>query len=169
MFMYCNEFPLVFLIFRDMDAVLCYVYWDYGRNGRVSRLKRSTWYEWIRGDFWTGQTIQRGVVFFFLFFIYVSFLHFFHLKESTDKQRTKRMQQKNIQKCRGHFAPNSVWLGPSNKTKYFFFFFHRRTRVSPLRLYGCTNFNQIGFPPKLAADEQPQKCFFGTVLIRTFI
>ena len=63
--------------------------------------------------------------FFFLFFIYVSFIHFFHLKESTtvttDKQRTKRMQQKNIQKCGGQFAPNSVWLGPSNKTKYFFF------------------------------------------------
>ena len=35
---------------------------------------------------------------FFLFFIYVSFIHFFHLKESTtvttDKQRTKRIQQK---------------------------------------------------------------------------
>ena len=36
---------------------------------------------------------------FFLFFIYVSFIYlFFHLKESTtvttDKQRTKRMQQK---------------------------------------------------------------------------
>ena len=50
--------------------------------------------------------------FFFLFFIYVSFIHFFHLKESTtvttDKQRTKRMQQKNIQKCGGQFAPNSV-------------------------------------------------------------
>ena len=37
---------------------------------------------------------------FFLFFIYVSFIYFFHLKESTtvttDKQRTKRMQQKKI-------------------------------------------------------------------------
>ena len=120
---------------------------------------------------WTNNIMRS--CFFFLFFIYVSFIHFFHLKESTtvttDKQRTKRMQQKNIQKCGGQFAPNSVWLGPSNKTEYFFFFFHRRTRVSPLRLYGCTNFNQIGFPPKLAADEQPQKCFFGTVLIRTFI
>ena len=35
---------------------------------------------------------------FFIFFIYVSFIHFFHLKESTtvttDKQRTKRIQQK---------------------------------------------------------------------------
>ena len=38
----CNEFPPVFIIFRDMDEVPCYVYWDYGRNGRVSRLKRST-------------------------------------------------------------------------------------------------------------------------------
>ena len=39
-------------------------------------------------------------LFFFLFFIYVSFIYFFHLKESTtvttDKQRTKRMQQKKI-------------------------------------------------------------------------
>ena len=108
-------------------------------------------------------------------FLYICIIHtfFFHLKESTtvttDKQRTKRIQQKNIQQYGGQVAPNSIWLGPSNKTKYFFFFFHRRTRVSPLRLYGCTNFNQIGFPPKLAADEQPQKCFFGIVLIRTFI
>ena len=115
----------------------------------------------------------NAVLFFFLFFIYVSFIHFFHLKESTtvttDKQRTKRTTNWPPQKCGGQFAPNSVWLGPSNKTKYFFFFFHRRTRVSPLRLYGYTNFNQIGFPPKLAADEQPQKCFFGIDLIRTFI
>ena len=40
-----------------------------------------------------------GLVFSF-FFIYVSFIHFFHLKESTtvttDKQRTKRIQQKKI-------------------------------------------------------------------------
>ena len=43
----------------------------------VSRLKRSTWYEWTRGEFWTGQTIWR-VVGFLLFFIYVSFLHFFY-------------------------------------------------------------------------------------------
>ena len=43
---------------------------------------------------------------------------------TTDKQRTKRMQQKkNIQKCGGQFALNSVWLGPSNKTKYIFFSF----------------------------------------------
>ena len=108
---------------------------------------------------------------FFLFFIYVSFIHFFHLKESTTVTTNKEQNEynKNVLKCGGQFAPNSVWLGPSNKTKYFFFFFHRRTRVSPLRLYGCTNFNQIGFPPNLAADEQPQKCFFGIVLIRTFI
>ena len=113
------------------------------------------------------------LVFCFLFFIYVSFIHFFHLKKNTtvttDKQWVKRIQQKDIQQYGGQVAPNSIWLGPSNKTKYFFFFFHRRSRVSPLRLYGCTNFNQIGFPPKLAADEQPQKCFFGIVLIRTFI
>ena len=112
------------------------------------------------------------LVFSFSLYMYHSYI-FFHLKESitvtTDKQRAKRIQQKNIQQCGGQVAPNSIWLGPSNKTKYFFFFFHRRTRVSPLRLYGYTNFKQIGFPPKLAADEQPQKCFFGIVLIRTFI
>ena len=46
-------------------------------------------------------------------FLYICIIHtFFHLKESTtvttDKQRTKRMQQKNIQKCGGQFAPTSV-------------------------------------------------------------
>ena len=50
-------------------------------NEGVSRLKRSTWYEWTRGVFWTGQTIWR-VVGFLLFFIYVSFLHFFILKKA---------------------------------------------------------------------------------------
>ena len=60
-------------------------------------------------------------------FLYICIIHtFFHLKESTtvttDKQRTKRIQQKNIQQCGGQDAPNSIWLGPSNKTKYFFFF-----------------------------------------------
>ena len=54
----------------------------------------------------------NAVLAFFLFFIYVSFIHFFHLKESTtvttDKQRTKRIQQKNIQQCRGQVAPNSI-------------------------------------------------------------
>ena len=142
------------------------------------------------------------------FFFYICIiLTFFYFKESTtvttDKQRAKRIQQKNIQQCGGQVAPNSIWLGPSNKTKlsffqlvlklyphltfpftikgrelprflgvflyFFFFFFHRRTRVSPLRLYGYTNFKQIGFLPKLAADEKPQKCFFGIALIRTFI
>ena len=41
---------------------------------------------------------------------------------TTDKQRAKRIQQKNIQQCGGQVAPNSILLGPSNKTKYFFFF-----------------------------------------------
>ena len=95
-------------------------------NEGVSRLKRSTWYEWTHGEFWTGQTIWR-VVGFLLFFIYVSFLHFFYFKGSTtvttDKQRAKRIQQKNIQKCGGQVAPNSIGLGPSNKTKSFFFLF----------------------------------------------
>ena len=51
------------------------------------------------------------VFFSFSLYMYHSYI-FFHLKESTtvttDKQRTKRMQQKNIQKCGGQFAPNSV-------------------------------------------------------------
>ena len=107
-------------------------------------------------------------------FLYICIIHTFFSfkrKHNCDNRQTKNKTNttKNVQKCGGQVAPNSIWLGPSNKTKYFFFFFHRRTRVSPLRLYGCTNFNQIGFPPKLAADEQPQKCFFGIVLIRTFI
>ena len=153
----CNEFPPVFLISRDMDGVLC--------NGDVMWLH--TW-----GVLNRTNNITRSWVFFFSLYIYHSYI-FFHLKESTtvttDKQRTKRIQQKSIQQCGGQVAPNSIWPGPSNKTEHFFFFFHRRTRVSPLRLYGCTNFNQIGFPPKLAADEQPQKRFFGIVLIQTFI
>ena len=49
---------------------------------------------------------------FFLFFIYVSFIHFFHLKENTtvttDKQRAKRIQQKDIQQYGGQVAPNSI-------------------------------------------------------------
>ena len=65
-----------------------------------------------------------GSCFFFLFFIYVSFIYFFIQKKSQLWQRTNKEQnecnKKNIQKCGGHFAPNSVWLGPTNKTKYFF-------------------------------------------------
>ena len=72
----------------------------------------------------TNNITQSCFFFSFYLYMYHSYI-FFHLKESTtvttDKQRTKRMQQKNIQKCGGQFAPNSVWLGPSNKTKYFFF------------------------------------------------
>ena len=132
----------------------------------------------------------------------IVFTFFFYFKENTiattDKQRAKQIQQKkNIQKCGGQVASNSIWLCPSNKTKFslffslfffhlfwnyicilfplqlkggnllilshicftsfFFFFFYRRTKVSPLRLwYGYTNFKQICFPPKLAANEQPQ-------------
>ena len=62
-------------------------------------------------------------LFFFLFFIYVSFIHFFHLKESTTVKTNKEQNEynkKNIQQCGGQVAPNSIWLGPSNKTKYFF-------------------------------------------------
>ena len=57
---------------------------------------------------------QYNAELFFFSFLYICIIHtfFFHLKESTtvttDKQRTKRMQQKNIQKCGGQFAPNSV-------------------------------------------------------------
>ena len=63
-------------------------------------------------------------LFFFSFSLYMyhSYIFSFKRKHNCDnRQRTKRMQQKNIQKCGGQFAPNSVWLGPSNKTKYFFF------------------------------------------------
>ena len=95
-------------------------------NEGVSRVKRLTWYKWPRGEFWTGQTIWRVVVY-LLFFIHVSFLHFFYFKENiiatTDKQRAKQIQQKNIQKCGGQVASNNIWLCPSNKTKFSFFFF----------------------------------------------
>ena len=61
---------------------------------------------------------------FFLFFIYVSFIHFFSFKRkhTCDNTQTKNKTNttKNIQKGGGQSAPNSVWLGPSNKTKYFF-------------------------------------------------
>ena len=62
---------------------------------------------------------------FFLFFIYVSFIHFFSFKRkhNCDNRQTenKTNTTKNVQKCGGQVAPNSIWLGPSNKTKYFFF------------------------------------------------
>ena len=64
------------------------------------------------GDSEPDKQYNAELGFFFLFFIYVSFLHFFHLKESTtvttDKQRTKQIQQKNIQQCGGQVAPNSI-------------------------------------------------------------
>ena len=115
--------------------------------------------------------ITRSWFFPFLYICIIHTIFSFKRKHNCDNRQTKNKTNttKNVQKCGGQVAPNNIWLGPSNKTKYFFFFFHRRTRVSPLRLHGCTNFNQMGFPPKLAADEQPQKCFFGIVLIRTFI
>ena len=96
-------------------------------NEDVSRVKRSTWYKWSRGEFRTGQTIWRVVVF-LLFFIYVSFLHIlFYRKHSCNNRKTKSKtnttKKENIQKCWGQPASNSIWLCPSNKTKFFFFFF----------------------------------------------
>ena len=93
----------------------------------MSRVKRSTWYKWPRGEFRTGQTIWRVVVF-LLFFIYVSFLHIlFYRKHSCNNRKTKSKtnttKKKNIQKCGGQAASNSIWLCPSNKTKFPFFFF----------------------------------------------
>ena len=58
-------------------------------NEGVSRLKMSTWYKWPRGEFRTGQTIWRVVVF-LLFFIHVSFYIFFILKKTQLQQQTKR-------------------------------------------------------------------------------
>ena len=52
------------------------------------------------------------LVFSISLYMYHSYIFIFILKESTtvttDKQRTKRIQQKNVQKCGGQFAPNSV-------------------------------------------------------------
>ena len=59
-------------------------------------------------------------------FLYICIIHtFFSFKRKHNcdnrQTRTKRIQQKNIQQCGGQVAPNSIWLGPSNKTKFFFF------------------------------------------------
>ena len=52
--------------------------------------------------------------------------HIFYFKESTiittEKQK-KQKYKKRIQKCGGQVASSSIWLCPSNKTKFFFFFF----------------------------------------------
>ena len=109
-------------------------------NEGVSRLKRSTWYEWTLGEFWTGQTIWR-VVAFLLFFIHVSFLHFFFILKKTQLQQQANKEQrnttkKNIQKCGGQIAFNSIWLCPSNKTKFFLFFSPFFFFLLPLQLKG---------------------------------
>ena len=91
----------------------------------MSRVKRATWYKWPRGEFRTGQTIWRVVVF-LLFFIYVSFLHIlFYRKHSCNNRKTKsktNTTKKHVQKCGGQAASNSIWLCPSNKTKFSSFF-----------------------------------------------
>ena len=163
----CYGFSHVFLVLFNFSRYERCPMWGSLRpqtNEGVSRLKRSTWYEWTRGEFWTGQTIWR-VVGFLLFFIYVSFLHLFYFKESTtvttDKQRAKRIQQKNIQKCGGQVAPNSIWLCPSNKTKFSFSFFFFQL---VLKLYP-----HLVFPFKIKGRELPCFfCFFLFVLLPFF-
>ena len=47
--------------------------------------------------------------FFFSLYMYHSYIFFFHLKESTTvTTKNKTNATKNIQKCGGQFAPNSV-------------------------------------------------------------
>ena len=57
---------------------------------------------------------------FLLFFIYVSFIYFFHLKESTTVTTDKEQNEYN-KKCTERWGQSAPWLGPSNNTKYFFF------------------------------------------------
>ena len=140
----------------------------------------------------------------FFVFIYVSFLHIlFWRKHNYNNRRTK--SKTNIKKKRGgQVAVNNVWLCPSNKTKFSFFFlcffFQIVLKLHPYLLVSFTikrrehtcsfsylftffffpslllaknkslsssslkciyKFKQICFPPKLAANEQLQKCFFG--------
>ena len=68
--------------------------------------------------------MTRGCFFFFSLYMYLSYI--FYFKESTiittEKQKAKQIQKK-IQKCGGQVASNSVWLCPSNKTKFSFLFF----------------------------------------------
>ena len=55
--------------------------------------------------------------------MYHSYIFFFIKKKAQLWQQTNKEQNeynKNVQKCGGQVAPNSIWLGPSNKTKYFF-------------------------------------------------
>ena len=63
---------------------------------------------------------------FFFFSLYMYRSYIFYFKESTivttDKQRAKQNTTKNIQKCGGQVASNSIWRCPSNKTKFSFFF-----------------------------------------------
>ena len=61
-------------------------------------------------------------------FLYICIVltFFFYFKENTivttDKEQNK-YSKKNIQRCGGQVASNSIWLCPSNKTKFSFFFF----------------------------------------------
>ena len=64
-------------------------------------------------------------LFFFLFFIYESFLYILFQRKYNyinRKTKSKTNTRKNIQKCGGQVASNIVWLCPSNKTKFSFFF-----------------------------------------------
>ena len=142
--------------------------------------------------------MTRG--YFFLFFIYVSFLYIlFQRKYNYNNRKTKsKTNTKNIQKCGGQVTSNIVWLCPSrNKVLLFFqlvlnlhpyllvpftmkwrecprfppylfsyFLFLSLLLVknkspSSSSLKWIYNFKQICFLPKLVANEQLQKCFFG--------
>ena len=109
---------------------------------------------------------------FFLFFIYVSFLYVL-FKESTiittEKQKAKQIQKfkKKKKTCR-NVEENSLPIlfdCHSNNTKFsffsFFLFFQFVLNLHPYLLVPFTIKERGCFPPKLAANEQLQKCFFG--------
>ena len=134
---------IMFLILMDKYSVVCIMLrvstciFNFSRYGRcpicgLLRLRTNEGFKvkevdvlWMNTWGILNRTNNMTRSWFSPFFIYVSFLHFFYFKESTtvttDKQRAKRIQQKNIQQCGGQVAPNSIWLGPSNKTKLSFF------------------------------------------------
>ena len=95
-------------------------------NEGVSRLTKSTWYEWTRGEFCTGQTIWREVGF-LLFFIYVSFLHFFYFKESTTVTTDKEQNEYNKKIYRNVEDKSlpivSDYVLPIRQSSPFFFLF----------------------------------------------
>ena len=61
---------------------------------------------------------------------------------TTEKQnsKTNTKKKKNIQTCGEQAASNSIWLCPSNKTKFYFFFFSFSTcfKIMPV---SCSLYN----------------------------